>query len=504
MLLLAAKMSTSSPDWVDVTSGDEWQGTFPMGAQSPGPLTNLTPGQRVDLDHGTTAPDVPVSEDTGGAEPRMIRPNLVPIDHRPDSRPVSVIVDREMIDRINDLDDGGERRDRPRQRTESGIRPQPAKIHGITQSDVKAAIGEDILLPAFERASSPFPVPGLRVVARNDAPSASETADRPAPSLCLVETYGDVSVDAGRGDLIDRLATRWEDDFVTADEPPRPAWLPATDAVVDLTARLQAPQGAAAPLPTVTHRDDRIALIGSDTAHSTEPTESRDAQTVIQAEWPAVCELAPFDADADPTLPQGGSASGHCDATADTPPVETVRASLGELAPGSKASIVPLFGDLLTQENVARESVARAPLFAVRQAAAEIAQEIERLSQTGGSELSFSLRLHPESLGSVEVEISRSVERWSARIVTVCEEARAIMSSEIHRLKHRLLELGFSVAWIDVVVSSANIVRPVSTDRDTNDRPSIPAPVPWFNMPHGAHLDMKPVGLSIQHAPPSS
>lgn len=134
---------------------------------------------------------------------------------------------------------------------------------------------------------------------------------------------------------------------------------------------------------------------------------------------------------------------------------------------GSAISPVPLFDEMLATRPSTGTTIEGEPAVAVRQAALEIASELRHLQRTGGSEISFNLRLAPEHLGAVEIDLQRVDNVWKLSIVAANDEARNALASEISRLENRFRESNLNLDSISVVTKSPDeaITGPAANDR---------------------------------------
>jgi flagellar hook-length control protein FliK len=79
-----------------------------------------------------------------------------------------------------------------------------------------------------------------------------------------------------------------------------------------------------------------------------------------------------------------------------------------------------------------------------------IARSFNRMSAGGGQ---INLRLHPEQLGALSVQVNIDGKSMSAQLTTETEEARDIILKELPVLKQRLAEQGYDVTKFQVEVA---------------------------------------------------
>lgn len=136
------------------------------------------------------------------------------------------------------------------------------------------------------------------------------------------------------------------------------------------------------------------------------------------------------------------------------------------------APVVPLFGELMSAQRLdGGNSLDVEQPVDVRRAVVEISREVQRLERMGGTELSFSLRLHPEHLGQLEIDIQRSGDRWTVAITTADESARHALAAEMHRLENAFRDHNLSLDRLTIVARSP---EPVIGAPDTAGQPSNP------------------------------
>lgn len=274
-------------------------------------------------------------------------------------------------------------------------------------------------------------LPDLRIVARNDNPSPS-TGQTP-PDLHLVEFGLDE-------DLATRLAGTWEQVFVDAGgevlEDPTLSTLPVImsderqRASRSIVGDLDAEADLAAP-----EKSDGTVIEPAGEAAPVEQPEMAGNDTQSGADNPGTDQREPVESGAASVASRAGGSGGTSEAS---------------------TSSVPLFSDFLSNTTGAARLIdAEAPV-AVRQAAMEIVNELRHLQRTSGSELSFNLRLNPEHLGQVEVEIQRAGNVWSISIVAANDEARDALAAEINRLENRFRENNLRLDAVRIVTRSTD------------------------------------------------
>jgi flagellar hook-length control protein FliK len=151
-----------------------------------------------------------------------------------------------------------------------------------------------------------------------------------------------------------------------------------------------------------------------------------------------------------------------------------VSAASGSVAGGSAASNAAVIGSgsLATTGNVGpRSSIVGAASsggegnqVTDNRAAADRVRLVQRVSrsfqQLGPQGGQLRLRLHPESLGSMQLEVRMNGHSLSARMVTESEQAKQRLQETAGELRRRLDELGIQVQQLQIEVQS------VGTEQD--------------------------------------
>lgn len=245
------------------------------------------------------------------------------------------------------------------------------------------------------------PAPALTIVARNDRPADPGAPHHPAQpaNLRVIHPDGTISRPHVHVDLLDRLADSWRQAFAGND---------AT---------------------TIDQNAESLRGGGEQQVH-------------VDADSGAIAAL---DAGAPRSIEMRGS-EGR--ATAGDGFSEPASASSTES--NRSATVVPLFGDLMAAEPQQPEIPADVPVT-TRRAIVEIAAETFRLEQAGGSELSFTMKLMPEHLGEIEIDIQRVDDRWTISITASGDAARDALAAEIHRLERALREHDLTLESVNVV-----------------------------------------------------
>ncbi|CAN5657172.1 hypothetical protein BH23CHL2_BH23CHL2_30460 [soil metagenome] len=121
--------------------------------------------------------------------------------------------------------------------------------------------------------------------------------------------------------------------------------------------------------------------------------------------------------------------------------------------PVSRSSIetIRLFENYLPVEMDTNVNSEQDRTLGARQAVIESVRALRNLERAGGSEMSFSLRLHPEYLGHIEIEIQRLNDVWSVSIITAHDEARDVLTAEISRLENRFPRNDFGLDSVVVL-----------------------------------------------------
>lgn len=280
--------------------------------------------------------------------------------------------------------------------------------------------------------------PDLRVVARNDAPVQNGLSRLSTPDLRVI--HFDTETPGADG-FIERLAGEWESAFVHSEDNAfieefsigRASIEPA---IAPIDIRRISENSRPVPIrPDIEAPDD---IDEPDTG--AEDGMELDAWSESGSDEPvAVPPAAPLDADA------------LANDSSNRPPLTTV----------------PLFEDFLTVESGAQSGGEQEPAAGVRQAVAEVARELRHLEQTGGSELSFSLRLHPEHLGKIEIELQRVNDVWTISIIADHDEARGALAAELSRLENRFRDSQLTIDTVTVVTRMPEeaITSPTAAER---------------------------------------
>jgi hypothetical protein len=135
------------------------------------------------------------------------------------------------------------------------------------------------------------------------------------------------------------------------------------------------------------------------------------------------------------------------------------------------APVVSLFSDFMGASPLNRETgVDIEHSVGVRQAVVEIPREVQRLERMGGTELSFSLRLHPEHLGQIDIEIQRSGDSWTVSITTADEGGRHALAAEMQRLESAFRDHNLSLERLTIVARAPEpvISAPEQAGQATN------------------------------------
>jgi hypothetical protein len=290
----------------------------------------------------------------------------------------------------------------------------------------------------------------LRVVARNDHPLPAALRAFAPPALRLLGAPAELAPLRPSDDLATRLAGGWEHAFLAGE-----------DNVTTETNRM----GAVPPALLLERGNDGPA---SEPGQSNMTRFSRFAPDLTGADSRVVA-IDASDARLSDTAGDGEREPASGDAGQDTLAPATPRAWTSHAATTETASQnpIPLFGNLLPIEGNAGTQHSQEPAVAVRQAVQEIASELRQLQRNGGSELAFTLRLHPEHLGQVEVELQRVDNVWSVSIIAANDEARAALAAEISRLEHRFRESNLTLDGVSVVTKTPEeaITTPTASAR---------------------------------------
>jgi hypothetical protein len=118
------------------------------------------------------------------------------------------------------------------------------------------------------------------------------------------------------------------------------------------------------------------------------------------------------------------------------------------------APVVPLFSELVSASALPQQFAADVETVDVQQAVNEVPREVLRLERMGGSELSFSMRLHPEHLGQIDIEIQRGSDGWTVAITTADEGARHALAAEMHRLESAFRDHNLALDRLTIVARS--------------------------------------------------
>ncbi len=266
---------------------------------------------------------------------------------------------------------------------------------------------------------------GLHLVARNDEPLASSQPARQA-DLRVIYPDGSLSGPHQVLDLVDRLAAGWRSSFLDDD-------LYLADFPLEHSG------------PRLLNNDEPGVLIDEGGLEADlQPTRAEHSSDNSQAA-----------AEGDPGG-QPGMLSGERSGTA----------SLGSA--NQPPAVIPLFGNLMAANRVQPEtSIESEPAIGVPRAVVEIASETFQLEQTGGSEISFTLKLAPEHLGQIEIDIQRVDNRWTISITTAGNAARDALAAEVHRLEHAFRERNLALEKVSVVIRNVEqaINAPTATEQ---------------------------------------
>lgn len=288
-----------------------------------------------------------------------------------------------------------------------------------------------------------FMAPDLRVVARNDEPVQNGLSRLSTPDLQVLhfepETLGDE-------DFVERLAGEWESAFVHGEDTSFDDELATGHAPIELRVGPIGPRRINELPRPVPIRPDLTAQDGG--PDDIEEPDTGDLNRLERVDERNV----------------NGS-----DEPVAAPPTAPSRADTPSNDGGNRPSLtsVPLFEDFLTVESNRRPASEPEPATGVRQAVAEVAKELRHLEQTGGSELSFSLRLHPEHLGKIEIELQRVNDVWTISIVADNDEARDVLAAELNRLENRFRDSQLTLDTVTVVTRMPEeaITSPAATER---------------------------------------
>ncbi len=288
--------------------------------------------------------------------------------------------------------------------------------------------------------------PELRVVSRNDNPAPGQDVEQ--PELRLIEFTQRSLATEPDDDLVALIADVWEQSIAEG-EVDLPAATPRLTALPTVIANTLAPR----------ERDQLARVSASD---DTAPADALDAPEPMPFKIKAVSAGSELGGQFDGMTEQH---DGGTDATfsAERGSAPQVSRAAGE----PSATPVALFDDFLSTRSIERAQPGPDAPVAVRQAALEIATEVSRLQRNGGSEISFSLRLHPEHLGEVRVEIQRVDNVWSLSITAANDEAREALAAEIGRLEHRFREHDLKLDGISVATQprDESISAPAQAER---------------------------------------
>ena len=292
-------------------------------------------------------------------------------------------------------------------------------------------------------------VPELRVVARNDNPTPAPIRAIAQPNLRLIDFQAEAAPRPS-DDLAARLAGSWEQSFGAG----------GTDAPGG------APVLTLAPTALARGRD----LAGWHFAGAEKPAaEVAEILEFSRPEQAANGDTEPVEAGAEPR-PAGDDEPRDAVPEFDQPELSHPAVSgNAEDAPARHSMVTPvsLFDELLAVDAQSAAPFEAEPVVSVRQAALEIANEVRHLQRTGGSELVFNLRLHPEHLGQVEVAIQRVDNVWSISIIAANDEARDALAAEIGRLEQRFRESNLTLDGVNVVTKTSDeaITAPTAGER---------------------------------------
>ena len=307
-----------------------------------------------------------------------------------------------------------------------------ARIHNLFESIAADAPGEDrpdspaqSALELVTDQGADRQATSLTIVARNDRPSghnSSAQATQPA-NLRIIYPDGSISRPHLNLDLVERLAETWRHAFSEVAAP---------------DGTTEQPQGS----------QTSDVLAGVDLSPATH----------VEAGTPYLRDL------------HGDAGRFMSDESGSS---ERDEARIGRAESGRAATVVPLFGELVTAESQRVDAPADNPVTA-RRAVTEIAGETFRLEQTGGSELSFTMKLMPEHLGEIEIDIQRVDDRWTISITASGDAARDALAAEIHRLERALREHDLTLSSVSVVTRDPEPALSAPQSSEQSARPD------WF------------------------
>jgi Flagellar hook-length control protein FliK len=269
----------------------------------------------------------------------------------------------------------------------------------------------------------------LRVVARNDNPKSPGFNNLPDPELRLITLNAETTEAKPSEDLITRLSGSWENSFFSSDEDtsenlPRSQRTRHIEPVPFDSANFRQHRRTGRS-PSV--RNDGIRII-----HAANSRDISRSALISQQREDAT--------DSGEDQAKGGNR------------VESTTFSNRTGQANSRPS--PLFEDYLQDETSAASPLVGEPTLGAREAALEIASELQHLQSTGGIELLFRLRLQPEHLGAADIEIERIDDAWSVSVATTNDEATRALATEISRLQHHFQEINLTANAISVVTRS--------------------------------------------------
>ena len=201
---------------------------------------------------------------------------------------------------------------------------------------------------------------------------------------------------------------------------------------------------------------------------------TNDAGTLLAAPKPPAVEAAPVAADApdagDGDTPDGALGSGG--PVSGAPKADAARRSLpaSESEPVETDGTVPMHAAAPAPHQTAVHATERptdAPAVTAAEPHQQLASVIKPLSRREDGTYHLALRLHPEHLGAVDVDVELHQGTVQVHVHTQHEETRELLLTHIDDLRHELEQAGLRAGMLDV------------SDRGQRQHPGLSAESRW-------------------------